>query len=436
MLDSGCGTESRKPTRLSIQYPVSSVQNLPCVHPSTHPSIHLPFVLLLSLVFGTALAGADRLVLLDGTAASDTVTGIDAEGLVHRQPGRGAVNLQGLRRIERPIKPDAPKPAACDVHLVAGGVLRAEGISFDAERFTVHWAYGGKLALPLSAVRALRMGKLPDAKTDATPAPFAASLGGQPKRDELFAIIDKKIHVVRGGLQQITSKEVLFHWNDAERKVAREKVYGLVLAHHGPKPDRMGQCLIRLKDGSSLWAPVTKLEGGKLHVRLGGEIDLSLPWDAVCRLDVRSTRMAFLSDLDPVEVVEEALVTYAGPWRRDRNVVGGPLTLGKTVYEKGLGVHARCRLTYDLDGRYDVFAAVIGLDATASGRGDCVFVVEADGKELMRKRMRGDDRSVPVRLKLAKAQRLTLLVDWGEDLDLADRANWCDARVLKQGDGK
>ncbi len=219
---------------------------------------------------------------------------------------------------------------------------------------------------------------------------------------------------------------------DAARKLPRAKVYGLVLAHKNERPDHTGQCLVRLKDGSSLWAAVKDMANGRLDLRVADKLDLARPWDAVCRLDVRSSRCAFLSDLDPIEAIEEPLVTYAGPWRRDRNVLNQPLTLGKTVYEKGIGVHSRCRLSYALDGKFDLFAATVGIDASTGGKGDCVFAVLADGKELFRKQMRGPDAPADVRVKVAGAQRLTLLVDWGEDLDLADRADWCDARVIRE----
>jgi hypothetical protein len=387
------------------------------------------------MLCAVARAEPDRLVLLDGSAAKDTVTAIDAEGLVHRQSGKPALDLQDLRRIERPVKPDAAKPAPCEVYLRSGANLRAKDVAAEDKHLIVRWAFGGKLVLPLSAVRAVRLGTLSNEK-DAPLAPaFAAALErGETSRDELFAIVDGKLQVVRGGLIRIAGKQVGFQWNDAEREVGRDKVYGVVFAQFGGAPDLAGQCRALLKDGSSLWGSVTGLKGGKLALRPAEGVEVRLPWNAVTRLDVRSTKMTFLSDLDPIDVVQEALVTYVGPWRRDLNVVGGPLTLAKTVYEKGLGVHARCELTYALGGRYDVFAAVIGLDASTSGRGDCVFRVEADGKELFTKRVRGTDPPKRVRLDLAAAQRLTLIVDYGEDLDLADRANWADARVQIKGD--
>ncbi|HUT37215.1 MAG TPA: NPCBM/NEW2 domain-containing protein [Planctomycetota bacterium] len=375
---------------------------------------------------------ADKLVLLDGSAFQDTVAAIDAQGAVRCQGRPQAVDLQGLRRIERAALA-SPAPAPCDVHLATGGVLHAQSVSFDGQILSLKWPYGNSLALPLALVRAVRLNAAPGEAPGAMPHAFEASIAEEELRlDELFAITEGTVQAIRGGLQAIAGGEVRFIWNDAERKVPRAKVYGLVLAHRSGPPDHTGQCLVHLKDGSSLWAFVKGMESGRLTLEVAAKLELAVPWDAVCRLAVRSSRCAFLSDLDPIEVVEEPLVTFAGPWQRDRSVLDQPLTLGKTVYEKGLGVHSRCRLSYALDGRYDLFAATIGIDASAAGKGNCVFAVLADGKELFRKAMRGTDGPADVRLKVANALRLTLLVDWGEDLDLADRANWCDARVIRE----
>jgi hypothetical protein len=135
------------------------------------------------------------------------------------------------------------------------------------------------------------------------------------------------------------------------------------------------------------------------------------------------------------------LVTFAKPWRRDRSVAGGVLSLPQhdestnqrrvRRFDKGLGVHARSRLTFEVEDGFDQFAAVIGIDAETQGRGDCEFVVLADGREVYRQRVRGDDAPRDVNLDIAGVKRLTLLVEAGEELDLADHADWGDARLLK-----
>jgi hypothetical protein len=139
----------------------------------------------------------------------------------------------------------------------------------------------------------------------------------------------------------------------------------------------------------------------------------------------------FLSDLRPVEARLRPIVTLARPWRADRSIEGGPLTVGGRTFEKGLGVASRSELVFDTHERFDVLAATVGIDASAAGRGDCEFVVLADGKEVLRQRMRGSDPPRDIRAKVAGAQRIALVVEPGEELDLSDHADWCDARLLR-----
>jgi hypothetical protein len=101
-------------------------------------------------------------------------------------------------------------------------------------------------------------------------------------------------------------------------------------------------------------------------------------------------------------------------------------------FDRGLGVHAHSELVFDIGGGYDVFAAVIGLDAASDGKGDCVFVVLGDGEELLRQRCASNDKPRKIKLDIAKVQELSLIVEPGEGLELADLADWADARVIKQ----
>ena len=386
-----------------------------------------------ALAAGTCPGAAppDRLVGLDGSVREGTVNTIDDAGRV-RLAGGETVRLDGLRRIVRGGAAEAPAEApARAVFPSAGGVLHARDVTFDGNVFAVDLACGGALRLPLAAVRAVRLRPAGPDDAAAVGDFETARTAADVRRDRLFALVDGGAQVVRGALVAVEPDHVRFTWNEAERRVGRDKVFGIVLAHTGPNPDRTGRSLVHLADGSRCWMAVRRLADGRLDGTVSGGPALSVPWSGVVRMDVRSPRLVFLSDLDPVAVQQTALVTYAGPWRRDRSVVGGPLSLRGRVYDKGLGVHSRCRLVYELGRRFDTFAATIGLDDSTDGRGDCVFVVETDGAERFRRRIRGADAPHAVRLSVAGARRLALTVEWGEDLDLADRADWCDARLLK-----
>jgi hypothetical protein len=188
---------------------------------------------------------------------------------------------------------------------------------------------------------------------------------------------------------------------------------------------------VRFRDGSVLGGESLSLAGGKatLGFSEGGKVEFS--WPAASRVAIRSSRVSFLSDLKAIAEEQKPIVTLPLPARNDKSVFGKPLMLGSRTYEKGLGVHARSSLTFAADKKWDQLAATIGLDASANGKGDCVFVVLADGQSLMTQRMKGNDPPAEIQIPITGRQYVTLLVEPGEGLDLADHADWCDVRFIK-----
>jgi hypothetical protein len=377
-----------------------------------------------------AWAQEDRILPLDGGWASGRIERMDATKAYLSGSAR-SFDLQELQRIERPAATQPVRPAIL-VHLIDGSVLRAADVSVASEKCTVRWAAAQPTTLGLSAIRGIRLAQGEGTKPDAAPLPaFEEALRqGKSKQDALYVIADGQAQVVEGALQEMDARDVTFVWGGSARKIARSKPYGLTLATLASPPDLSGMCLVRLVDGSTLWGRVKELAGGKLTLT-AHSLDIALPWDRVAQIIIRSDRVTYLSDLEPVEVVEEALVTFAGPWRRDQNVLGGKLMLGSTVYERGLGTHSRSFLTFAPEGNYSFFWAVIGIDAQTRGKGDCIFKVIGDEKELFSQRVKGTDKPTPVRLKIDGVKRLVLAVEEGEELDLSDHANWCDARFEK-----
>jgi len=407
-----------------------------------------PAALALALA-AVALASAtgraeDRLVLLDGTTMSGRILAI-AGGRVTLAGRAGPMDLDDLWRIER-LPPSEGDDASAVVHLADGGRLLAREIALAGETCRIAWAHGA-LRLPVGTVAGIRFAGKDVADAPEAAETFARALRERADgRDRIVALAGEGPLIVPGALQEIRARGLVFVWDGKPRTVARSRIVGVALATtaappaagreprpaEGQPPDRTGWALAHLDDGSAVWGCDLALARGAFTMTLAGGRAVRLPWSAVHRLLLPSRRVVFVSDLEPAAVVERALVTFPWRWRRDRSVLGRPLTLGRTVYEKGLGVHALCRLTYALDGGYDLFAATLGLDAETGGRGDCVFVVLADGRELLRRRVRGAEAPVPVRVPVAGVRRLTLAVEAGENLDLADHADWCDARLIRK----
>ena len=106
-----------------------------------------------------------------------------------------------------------------------------------------------------------------------------------------------------------------------------------------------------------------------------------------------------LADLEPVRSTGYGHtyggeVRYSGttrPPQKDRSNVGQELRINRQVYDRGLGVHAPCALTYAVRPEYRRFVALAGVDEYLIGLGNgsnlarfpsVVFKVFLDGREV------------------------------------------------------
>lgn len=111
---------------------------------------------------------------------------------------------------------------------------------------------------------------------------------------------------------------------------------------------------------------------------------------------------------------------------------GGPLRLGGTTYDKGLGVHALSEVTVDLDGAYDRFTAWAGIDEEKPDKGSVDFEVIGDGEVLARSGVLGPaDAVYAFDVDVRGVRQLTLRVtDGGDGID-SDHGDWADAQLVR-----
>ena len=276
--------------------------------------------------------------------------------------------------------------------------------------------------------------------------------------DDLFEVERKKapgdkdaVYVRRGssllrvdGVFRGLDREFLhLEYEGKVRRLARPIVYGIVLAPVAAAAS-LGDypALFELAAGGSFpacLAGVRAAGGGRRQVlvRFPGSRSAepqALAAEHVVRIRFASDRVLFLSAATPATAAETPLIgaRSAFPWQRDRAAAGGGLKLGGKSFRRGLGVHSRTALEYDLGGRYRSFAAVIGLDDAAGAAAGVTFRVAADGKEIYTRDMARRDSPETLLLPVTGVKRLKLEVDYGPDgLDLGDHADWADARVIQ-----
>jgi hypothetical protein len=193
--------------------------------------------------------------------------------------------------------------------------------------------------------------------------------------------------------------------------------------------------LVGLSDGSIV-AANSMADGEKSILQSDALGDQQIAHKDIVSLQADGEQVAYLSHIDPSGYRHEPYLDLKWPYTRDRNALGGPLRVDGRTYSKGLGMHSASRLTFDLDGESDRFAATVAVDDAAKGGGSVVFRVflkpndGGDWREAFASGVvRGGDRPQEVSVDLAGATQLTLVVDYADRGDERDCADWLDARL-------
>jgi NPCBM/NEW2 domain-containing protein len=212
------------------------------------------------------------------------------------------------------------------------------------------------------------------------------------------------------------------------------RIRGLIMAQgDAPLEPTSGiQTVVETMGGERITGEWLALTSNAIRLKPSWGPELAVPLERLTRLTVLNGRLVFLPDIRPAEVQESSSFDTPHPFRIDRSQGGRPLRLGGRVYARGLGVHARSALTYALAGSFRSFAVTLGIDSEVGNGGSVIFRIVGDDKPLYESPVfRGGDEPLPVTVDVSGVLLLRLEVDAAENADVADHADWAEARLLK-----
>jgi hypothetical protein len=255
-------------------------------------------------------------------------------------------------------------------------------------------------------------------------------------QDTAFVRKDGDIVAVRGTAAGIDGDELLFSYEGQDRKINLEKIIGIVFGQpggqHGAKADESFHQVFRFLDGERISGRWIELANKVCTVKTDAEKPARFGLSSLAGIDLVNGRITYLSDLTPSKVEQTPFFDEIIPYKTDAALDGGPLKLGDAVYDKGIAVHARCILEYDMGGRFDRFRTKMGFEPGAGALGDARVSVLGDGRVLYEdKEAKGTDQPVAIDVDASGVTHLTLEVDFGEGQDVGDRVVWADARAVK-----
>jgi len=227
---------------------------------------------------------------------------------------------------------------------------------------------------------------------------------------------------------------------EKEPTVRMNRVSGMIFNQKlGPAPPAL--CKIIDLDGNEIVAQaVTRADKGYAITTVSG-VKIDLAENQISKFDFAAGAIKFLSDLEPVALEESG--TDPEHYQRDKNLDKRPIQLlidpmagRKESYPKGLSLHAKTMITYELKGQYKAFRAIVGVDADPETVAPSQVKVTIDdsgaGVNLFKGTIKKGDKPLDLNLNVQNVDRLRITVESdGTVTDLGNQVSFANARVLK-----
>ena len=196
-------------------------------------------------------------------------------------------------------------------------------------------------------------------------------------------------------------------------------------------------CKVVDSDGNVFVAKSVARSDTGYTVTTVSDVKAELAENAISKFDFAAGSVKYLSDLDPASLEESG--TDPEHYQKDRNLDRGPIRLradpadAKTnQFAKGLTLHAKTLIAYELKGQYKVFKGIAGADASVETESAIRLTIDDGTQVLYKGVIKKGDKPVDLNLNVQNVDRLRILVESdGGVLDLGNQLSIADARVLK-----
>jgi hypothetical protein len=408
----------------------------------------IPLFLFVWLCSGEVAAANQQMVVpLTGPPVEAELVSVDSAGkLMFRTVAHEGTELTlPFHELVRWGNPLPPKPQRMVVVADVGRLVTAAAwaggapIRLEGDALIVLTDVWGEVPLPRSSVRGIVFGQRGHPRDRAhredVVRDFAASDADAAGLDVVMLMngdrVTGELKELSGGSLELTAKA-------GAVKLPLSRVEAVVLGRRQPPAvGRQPEVVVGTSDGSVLNATRVISNEKSQSVQIGS---LQLSGGSVrdiVFLQLLGGAFVYLSDLEPGSYRHVPYLTIEWPFRRDRNVLGEPLSVAGQQHLKGLGMHSASRITYQLDEEYKQFDAMAAIDDSAEKKGSVTFGIyvmrNGEWKPAYASQvMRGGDSPQPISVDVGGARALTLTVDFADRGDELDHADWLDARLVKK----
>jgi hypothetical protein len=396
-------------------------------------------VVLLAFVPMVSAADLPKLRTTTGkTIEGELVRMSDQEVVLRGKDGPVTVPMREVLDLNLQTASQLVEAKYTDVELTDGTVFHCVQFSIKKDRVEVKLAGGPEVKLPLAVVNYV-LNDAQDPKVREEWQKLQAKRGN----NDLLAIKDSEgtVNSLSGTFGEGDDMGTAIGFETAsgnKTKINLTRIHGMSFLRKLAPDAPLAVCKVHDTSKNVLAALKVAFEANAFKVTTAAGVEVSYPRDLLARVDFSSGKLTYLSDLEPVRVVERSVGDAAEQWvehhRRDKNMDNSsPVRVGKETFPKGLALHAYTDLVYDIGGDYKEFKAVVGVDPKVgrTGEGNVKILIEGDGQKLFADELNRKSPSRPLTLNVKNVKQLRIVVSSGGLFDLGDHLNLADAKVSK-----
>lgn len=397
-----------------------------------------PFRCLALLFLFVPLANSAELVTLDNKKAVGDIAGFTAEGVVFKTPtGDETYEYTKIDAITVSANPLDPTGKWIEVELIDGTQFRCSDFRIKNKTavLTLLSKLGAGQVVEFPAKQVLYM--IRDVSDPKLNQAFRNHLSKRGKRDMWIVNKPETLDAVPGTFGDGDDKGDIITFeteSGLKNPIQFTSLYGAIFSP--PTDIQVGQTVCRVMDVNKnmLNAKSIKLTDKKsveIETTTGVKIEYA-NMASISKFDFSAGAMRFLSALNPIKVdITSADGLPPEIYRRDRSLDNQEIKIKGKPYNRGLAIHSRTVLTYDLGGQYKIFQAMAGTDDCVEGENVVTLTVssELNAKPLFQQVFKKGEEPKLLNLNVLNVKQLTIVVESanlvGGQLDLAD------AKVLK-----
>lgn len=396
---------------------------------SSAPCIYLAILILVLIAKPNSAAddlSSVRIRLVNGSSIRGNIKSIDSSGAIDGSRILDGIQLGQIVSIDTGQKSAATGKAR--IEIASGGFLYFDNMQLSDDQLLLQ-RNGNSLSLPVETIHGIVW-----QSSDTVEAAFEER---SSEFDSVIVRTRKGEQRVDGIIDAIDETHVHLIFKGKTRKISRQKITALTTARLSENETAGIKANLIFTDGSKLSGVVQQFSNGIFSISISNSFELQISAGEIARVDIQSDRIRYLSDLSPIRYEAQSQFAAARDWQRDKSVVGNSIRLkysssGKIIeFDKGIGTRSFTSLVFENESDFDHFRSVVGLDMESGGQGDCEMVIEGDGIRLWSKRVTGRDDPEPIVVDIKGIKEVALVVLPGANFDLADHADWAEARFTK-----